>query len=143
MRVALTGHRPQRLIGREKEIRKWIEEQLRDLAPTTVISGMAQGADQMIAMESLSQNIPLLCAWPYRRDNFHPTEEYIMENAHNVWVGEDYSKDCFWIRDKWMVDHCDVLLVVWDGKPKGGSYITMKYAEEQGKEMRIFPWSEE
>lgn len=66
-----------------------------------------------------------------------------MENADNVWVGEDYSRDCFWIKDKWMVDYCDVLLVVWDGKPKGGSYITMKYAEEQEKEMRIFPWSEE
>ena len=43
-------------------------------------------------------------------------------------------------RDKKMVDAADICLVVWDGIPAGGTYYTMRYAEEQGKEIRYFPW---
>ena len=39
-----------------------------------------------------------------------------------------------------MVDAADICLVVWDGISTGGAYYTMKYAEEQGKEIRYFPW---
>ena len=45
----ITGHRPQRIKGREKEIKKWIEEQLEELQPHKAINGMAQGVDQIFA----------------------------------------------------------------------------------------------
>ena len=38
-----------------------------------------------------------------------------------------------------MVDDCDLLLVVWDGKPFGGTYITYQYALEEGKNILIYP----
>ena len=39
-----------------------------------------------------------------------------------------------------MVDDCDLLLVVWDGKPWGGTYLTYKYAVEEDKDILIYPW---
>ena len=40
-----------------------------------------------------------------------------------------------------MVDHCDVLLAVWDGKKIGRTWLTVKYAQSIGKEIIFFPQS--
>ena len=50
---------------------------------------------------------------------------------------------CYLNRDKWIVDRADIVLVVWDGIPKGGTYYTMQYAKEKGKRILLFPWSKE
>ena len=34
-----------------------------------------------------------------------------------------------------MIDKCDVLIAVWDGKPFGGTYKAIKYAESKGKQL--------
>ena len=57
-----------------------------------------------------------------------------------MFYAEKYNKKNYTKRDKKMVDAADICLVVWDGIPAGGTYYTMKYAEEQGKEIRYFPW---
>jgi len=41
MKIAITGHRPQRLKGQEKMIKKWAEEQLIRLQPSVIYNGMA------------------------------------------------------------------------------------------------------
>ena len=38
-----------------------------------------------------------------------------------------------------MVDDCDVLLAVWDGKPWGGAYYTCRYALEKGRNVLFYP----
>lgn len=43
MVVMTTGHRPQRLMGQEKEISKWYAEMLARLQSEVCISGMAVG----------------------------------------------------------------------------------------------------
>jgi len=50
-----------------------------------------------------------------------------------VWLADKYFKDCYTTRDRWMVDRSDKVLVVWDGKPGGGTYYTMGYAQEKNK----------
>ena len=61
-KVMVTGHRPERLNGRELEIAEWLDSQIRELRPTIAISGMAAGADQIYAELALKQRIPLAAA---------------------------------------------------------------------------------
>lgn len=39
------------------------------------------------------------------------------------------------MRNKYMVDKCDLLIAVWDGSEKGGTYDCIKYALKQGKKI--------
>ncbi len=43
-----------------------------------------------------------------------------------------YSPDCMDKRNRYMVDHADVLIAVWDGSPSGTGK-TVRYAHQQGK----------
>lgn len=140
MKIALTGHRPERLKGHETEISNWINEQLKTQEYTEAYSGMAQGADQIFADSALNNNISLICCFPYRRKFFHEKEIEIMDKAKDIrFISEEYSKQSFWIRDKYMVDNCDVLLAIWDGIEKGGTWITVQYARRVGKPIIYFP----
>ena len=58
----VTGHRPERLNGRELEVIEWLDSQIRELQPTIAISRMAAGADQIYAELALKQHIPLAAA---------------------------------------------------------------------------------
>ena len=40
-----------------------------------------------------------------------------------------------------MIEDCDLLLVVWDGKPNGGTYYTYTNALERGKPILMFDWN--
>lgn len=69
MKVALTGHRPERLRGHEAEIRAWIEEQFQIYNFSEAYCGMAQGADQIFGSVAKEFNVPLVCCLPYKRKN--------------------------------------------------------------------------
>ena len=108
MKIAITGHRPERLNGHEQEIRNWIDE---------FLTGVKINDSGII---------------------------YLHEDINNKYCQyytENYSKQSYYIRDKYMVDHCDVLLAVWDGKKVGGTWLTVKYAQSIGKEIIFFPQS--
>lgn len=133
MIVAVTGHRPQRLKGQEKLIKEWAVEQLIHLQPSAIYNGMAQGADQIIAIAAKELNIPIICCYPFPKKGYYPVEEWIMENNQVIYVSPAYSKESYNIRDRFMVDHADVLLSIWDGIPYGGTYLTRDYANTKGK----------
>jgi len=70
MRVAITGHRPERLKGQERQIEIWIEYVLKSLVKKhekiCLISGMARGIDQMAALVAIRLDIPIECYFGYR-----------------------------------------------------------------------------
>lgn len=45
MKIAVTGHRPERLRGKEKEVYEWFKEKFAAARPEEIITGMAQGTD--------------------------------------------------------------------------------------------------
>lgn len=53
---------------------------------------------------------------------YHPVEQWIAENNQIIFVSPQYSKDAYNIRDRFMVDHADKLLCVWDGVRWGGTF---------------------
>lgn len=149
IKIALTGHRSKRLKGQEVKIKKWIDEQLKNYnvpenKPLFAYSGMAQGADQIFAHVAIDNGYNLICCFPYFKTNFHPEVETIMKKAlSSRFISEKYTgNNVYWLRDKYMVDNCDVLLAVWDGKKKGGTWITVKYAQKIGKPIIFYDFEE-
>lgn len=143
-KVMITGHRPERLGDKAEAVRKWIEETLQGIDNIEAcISGMAKGVDYTFATVAMVKGLPLIAAFPYRHKLSEP-EQICHDYAKEVhWETETWYKSCYLDRDRWMVDHADIVLVVWDGQPGGGAYYTMKYAQQQGKQIILFPWDKE
>lgn len=143
MRVAVTGHRPQRLKGRETKVAGWISGEIDKIDCTEAYTGMALGVDQIFARVVEAKGIPLICCFPYRKSGFSRDEQKILDAAKDVrFISEDYSRRAYWIRDKYMVDNCDLLLAVWDGVKDGGTWITIEYAQKVEKPIIFYPWDE-
>ena len=135
MIMTVTGHRPQRLKGQQKLIKKWAIEQLTYFHPSAIYDGMAQGADQIIAIAAKELGIPIICCYPFPKQHFHPIEQWIMENNQTIFTSHNYSKESYYIRDCYMVDHADMLLCVWDGVGGGGTFLTRNYAIKKNKKI--------
>lgn len=143
IRIAITGHRPQRIKGQEKRIEKWIEEQIKIISQfydrVILIDGVAQGVDQIAALIALKMGVQVSCYFPYRK-KLYGVQEYIAENAAEVrFIRDKFQIGCYIERDRRMVDDCDLLLAVWDGKKNGGTWQTYKYALDMGVDIILYP----
>lgn len=142
MKIAVTGHRPQRLNYEDKEIKAWMNEQIMKLGKDNIeeaYCGMAQGADQIFGKVVVKNHIPLICCYPFKKKKVHEEEQKLMDAAKDVrYISEVSNKKAYWLRDKYMVDNCDVLLAVFDGKENGGTWLTIKEAKKQGKPIIMY-----
>lgn len=161
MKIALTGHRPQKIgqppewLGQgpasdyiRREILKFLVEQNKKGNKLTLISGMALGCDLIFADIAVRANLPLIAAIPFEgqsrvwsKENqiiYNKILEYPKCTKHVVCDG-GYSAKAMQVRNEWMVDNCDMLIAVYDGT-SGGTGNCVKYAEQIGKEyFRIDP----
>ncbi len=142
MIVAVTGHRPDKLGGYNfyKPLRVWLRDQLlaklQQLQPSSAISGMALGIDQDFAYVCVWAGVPFLAAIPFvGQESIWPEESRLLYNEllsrayEKVIVSSGgYSARKMQIRNEWMVNHCDVLIAVWDGS-EGGTGNCVRYAE--------------
>lgn len=114
---------------------------------THFISGFAEGID-LIAANIIVKNkirnknlfleaaIPCLDRFKTKDKNF----QELLEKSNGIYlVQKEYSSDCYFKRNRYMVDNSDLLIAVWDGIKSGGTYQTLQYAEKQGKEIKIIP----
>ncbi len=144
-----SGHRPEKLTESEHHIKRKLEAAIEDAIDagyTTFISGLARGTDIWTARIVLKKrkrdkSIKLICAIPY--DGFEKrwdeTDKFqyrdIMKKADYVkYVCEHYSKTCFQLRNKFMIDHSSRLIAVYNGSG-GGTRNTINYAKRQGIEI--------
>ena len=146
MILAGTGHRPNKLGGYGAEARfRLIDvaiEQLNELQPIKVISGMALGWDTALAEAALQLKLPLVAAvpfsgqesmWPFAsRQRFKELLSQASE-VHYV-CAPGYAAWKMQVRNQWMVDECDVLLALWNGT-KGGTANCVGYA--LGKQVKL------
>lgn len=125
-----------------------------------VISGMALGWDQMLALACVELGIPFTASvplrgfqmrWPERSIEVY--ESLLEEAASVVYVDELedakykklnrfmkpglYSPIKMQTRNVHMVDNCDALLALWDGS-SGGTGNCIQYANQVGKPWRNF-----
>ena len=82
---------------------------------TTVLCGNAKGVDTM--------------GKEYGIDNHIPVELYPADWSKGKWAGFE--------RNITMVNNCDSVLAIWDGKSNGTKH-TIEYARKLGKPCRVF-----
>ena len=157
--LCFTGHRPNKLFGYDlyakgniaicKKLYELCERAIVNAGVDTFITGMALGIDQWAALVILKlkkkyPNIKLVAAVPCRSQSSvwseaqQQTYQYILEKCDKVAVlSERYTPSCMQERNKWMVDHSDFVLAVWDGT-KGGTRNCIAYAKMKGKTIVAF-----
>lgn len=155
MIIAATGHRPDKLNGEYDMVgpmSDWIvtkmDEILDEYKPYQCISGMALGIDMLFAVSAISKGIPVLAAIPFKgQETMWPQKSQDTYNAilrhklvEKVYVCDPgYSAQKMQIRNKFMVDRCDILLAFWDGT-SGGTANCVNYARKVGVEIvRVNP----
>lgn len=153
LRIGVTGHR--RLEDEEalaQQVRR-VLRRIRELVPEpphaqvllTVVSPLAEGADRLIAEEVLKiENADLVAPLPLPREeyiqDFESAEskrefEGLLSQAKEV-VDLDRSgsgEGAYERVGKYVVDHCDVLVAIWDGKEsrgRGGTANIIEYARQ-------------
>jgi len=111
------------------------------------ISGMALGTDQLFVhvASRLKQtpefeNVHITAAipcygqetkWPVKsRETYHKILSLCDESVHVTQGG--FTPSCMEERNQWMVDRCDILIAVYDGKP-GGTANCIRYARQKNK----------
>lgn len=145
--IAITGHR--RLIH-QSTIAISIRSVLGNLEPLhkTLLTPLAEGADRIAAHEILRLPNGILHAiLPLQIDDYEtdfPTPESRAEFRQLLAAATDIKilppqptrAEAYLAVGCHVVDSCDILLAVWDGKPArgmGGTAEVVAYAREQGK----------
>lgn len=156
---SFSGHRPQHLpfgmsetdercAALKVKLKEMIIEAIENDGVTHFITGMALGVDIFAAeivldLKKQYPQITLECAIPCetqavkwtakQRDRYFDIaakcDKETMLQAH-------YSRDCMEKRNRYMVDHSDILIAVWDGRPSGTGK-TVRYAQDCGKTVRV------
>lgn len=141
MKIAITGHRPDKIANSFGWITVKLGQIFTRLKPELVISGMARGVDMIAAKVAVDNEIPLLAAIPYPgQEHGYPTHEAaeyhkLLEAATKIEILADEPTAYFDAvkklhdRNKWMVDHSNMVIAVWDGSPKGGTTHCVRYAK--------------
>lgn len=151
--ITFTGHRPERLRGKEKVVRSWIATVLTELKYKYNIENaycrMAQGGDKMFGIECVLHGIPLICCYPFAKDYYHPVEQALIDKSEDLinvgmkYVYKDgkkvFNKKAYYDRDCYMVDHADILIAVFDGIESGGTWLTINHAIKTGKKVIYLP----
>lgn len=108
----------------------------------TFISGMARGVDLwaaeiVLALRDEGAAIRLICASPYQgfearwSQNWQERYRRVLERADLVrFICPEYSRECFQMRNEWMVDHSARIIAVYNGGP-GGTRNTVEYARKK------------
>lgn len=142
----ITGHRtiPKDKINNVKdEIQKEVLQAVED-GYTHFISGFAQGVDLMFAaivaeLKKENRSLTLEAAIPYkgRLKSKDQTFQDLFVVCNDVTVLCDrYIPQCFFLRNRYMVDKSSRIIAVYDGREKGGTFYTIQYAQKEDKEIQ-------
>jgi len=148
MILAVTGHRPPKLGGYGRlvnhRLAKFAFEVLTSMTERNtverVLTGMTLGWDQAIAHACIQQHVYFIAVVPFHgQEKAWPpasqeTYKAILDRADQVVVtanGDDYGAWKMHHRNRWLVDHADLLVALWDGS-EGGTASCVQYAEKKG-----------
>ncbi len=160
MKVAFTGHRPEQLFYLNGEL-AYDENRFDDILLNEIsrciregydafYCGAARGADiicgeWVIDLRDLYEmKIRLICVVPFADQAAGWGDEWKKRYWHlryqadqNVVLSEKFTPGCYQARNRYMVDHADRIIAVYNGCGRGGTAYTIDYAKRQGKEVVI------
>lgn len=142
MNLGFTGHQ-----SRPGLQWSWVRDQLVAVlqqlpGPCDAYSSLAVGADQLFAEEVLRAGHSLNAVIPYvtYEHTFEPQDiaryRSLLAKSKEVALNLPFSGEkAFYEAGKWIVDHSDLMIAVWDGKPSqgfGGTGDIVAYAIDAG-----------
>jgi uncharacterized phage-like protein YoqJ len=159
MRMALTGHRPERLgypdldfytTDEWRKIIEWLKEKIIELNVTDAYCGMASGCDIAYGIAASELKIEgkfpvkLHCILPCKNYNNKISWHSILKIAADEWIelSDEFYKGCDNVRDQYMVDHSDKIFAIWDGNKSGGVWSTIRKAQKKGIDIVYYPKEE-
>lgn len=150
-----TGHRPKGFpfkygvdIKQHIKYLQTLEEKIKfaisEYGITNFISGMAIGVDMDFAEAVLKLRekypVTLECAIPCRNQTLKWKEsdkmhyESILKRADEVnLISDKYTPESMLKRNRYMVDKSDLVIAVFNGIQKGGTWYTINYATKENK----------
>jgi uncharacterized phage-like protein YoqJ len=146
LRVAFTGHRPEKLpngYNGNPKLLYYINVKLLKERPSEVIVGGALGWDQLAheaALMTSGTKITLVEPFKgfWKRWPIDSIEHYMMlkynpntTNIKTLDLSEEYRPWKMQKRNEWMVEHCDKVWAYWDGSD-GGTANCVNYATKNG-----------
>ena len=159
-RCAFTGYRPAKMpFGYDEScpLAQEFKQRLKDTILMLIlegyrhfVSGGAQGMDTMAAETVLElqkefPNITLEILIPYEGQADRWPQESKMRwqacirNADMVTIiSHEYTKNCFFLRNRYLVQQADLLLACYDGQ-EGGTKMTVEYARQIGCPVCLLP----
>jgi hypothetical protein len=155
MRIGVIGHRifptPQSRQAVLEEARHQFANLRDTYGSLEVFSPLAVGADSLLAAVALEFGAKLFAVIPftgYEKEFSSPEEiaNYLRllsqaaEIIHMPFTGR--SREAFLHTGKWIVDHTDLLLAVWNGLPArstGGTAESIAYAQSLSKPIQLIP----
>ena len=147
----VTGHRdlPQNEINKIKTaLAHEIDAAVTD-GFTCFMSGFADGVDQyfvelVLERKQTTPALELIAVIPYRKrlDSLNKktrTRELLEACADVVVIQEKYLPSVYSHRNRYMVEHSDRVIAVYDGRETGGTAKTIRFTHRMKKELRSFP----
>lgn len=150
-----TGHRPkgfpfgygvdlQKHKAYLQKLERETEFAITEYGVTNFISGMAVGADLDFAETVLKLKskypITLECAVPCPNQTLKWGEadkqryENVIKRADRITlVSERYTPECMLKRNRYMVDESGIVIAVFNGVKRGGTWYTVNYAKNKNK----------
>ena len=149
-KAALTGHRVFNLSETQRRnMDAGLPLVVRTLArwygTTTLISGMALGADMIWAHLAVSHGLDLHAYVPFTGQEAKWTHtdqaayhELLSQAAMVRVFGQSYSNHLYHVRNEAMLADCDLMVAAWcPRKRKGGTASTVRKARESGKPLLV------
>lgn len=143
----VTGHRDipsDKLDYVERELRRELAEAIAD-GYTHFLSGFAEGVDLLFAalvVEEKARHTELFleAALPYagrlktKDKRFHE----LLRLCDGIKVeSQTYAPSCYMERNRYMVSQSQRVIVVYDGREKGGTLFTMRYAHTLSRDVQV------
>ncbi len=131
-----------------QELEQKIKLAIAEYGITNFISGMALGVDMDFAEIVLKLRdrypVTLECAIPCPEQTLKWSDkdklryDGILKRADIVnLVSEQYTRECMLKRNRYMVDKSELVIAVFNGIQKGGTWYTINYANKENKHVEI------
>lgn len=151
VKIGVTGHR---FLDETNKIVKAVDQALRKIAenfgtPFIVLTALAEGADRLVAhrAKAMQEDTHLIVLLPLKMEDYLDDFESLtskaefvnlLEIADEIFEPEEIksNEQAYWETGKKIVEQCDVLVAIWDGKAaqgEGGTGDVVALARDQGR----------
>jgi hypothetical protein len=151
IKIGVTGHR---FLQETNKIIKGVDQALEEIAeklgtPFIVLTALAEGADRLVAHRAIAmrEDTQLFVLLPLKMEDYlddfvslTSKAEFLnlLEMADEAFEpeGVNTKEQAYWETGKKIVEHCDVLVAIWDGQAAqgdGGTGGIVELAREYGR----------